>query len=379
MAGRELEELFGIWRSEPVPPQLLPGVGARAGTAVVAAALRSVAVHQRRRSGVRSLGIALTLAAALTGLGIGAWFELRPAPVARSFGSSVVVGDARGDVAVTDGEGGLVPGASAIAEGYGVRTEDGSATLTFPSGASARVARESSLAILRAKEQEALFLARGGVDVEVPRLEPARGFSVQTPDALVTVHGTRFSVLVEPMAGDPLTHVHVTHGIVSVRKDGHEVFLTAGQTWPPADAVRAPTPAVAEPLPADADVRLAGDDEADATQPSAARKATRGARPTQGNSRKFDAHELADQNERFAQAMAAKKRGDPTQALRELADILRRYPGSPLSQELRVERLRLLRGTGSSELAAREAKRYLREFPGGYAVAEAEHLLLEQP
>jgi hypothetical protein len=61
--------------------------------------------------------------------------------------------------------------------------------------------------------------------------------------------------------------------------------------------------------------------------------------------------------------------------LRELAGILRRYPGSPLTQELRVERLRLLRALGATKPAEREARRYLREFPDGYAANEAEELL----
>lgn len=375
MVGRDLEELFGIWRGEPLPPLPPPGMGARAGSAVVAAALRRVAARKRRRSSVRRLGTALALAAVVTGLGVGIRFEFRRAPrVAGSSASTVVVGDTQGEVAVTDGEGGLVPAAAAIGEGYGVRTEKGCATFTFPSGASAKVANRSSLSILRVKENEALFLARGGVDVEVPRLDPARRFSVQTPDALVTVHGTSFSVIVEPLAGAQPTHVQVTRGIVSVQKDGHEVFLTAGQTWPLADAVRSPS--AAELLSADADVGLADDDEPNG-EPSTASKATLRASGAEGKSRRFEAYELADQNKRFIRAMTVKKSGDATAALRELGDILRRYPGSPLSQELRVERLRLLRGMGPSELAAREANRYLLDFPQGYAIAEAENMIPE--
>jgi hypothetical protein len=216
--------------------------------------------------------------------------------------------------------------------------------------------------------------------VEVPKLDATRGFSVETPDALVVVHGTRFSVLVEPTTDGPRTRVQVTRGIVAVQKGGREVFLTAGQAWPvveaaPAAATRgsAPSASMNEPVRVDA-----GLDEADEARRPSPDEKKRG-RASQRKPPVFDSRELADQNRRFARAMTAKKQGDTATALRELGAILRRYPGSPLTQETRVERLRLLRGVGRGELAAREARRYLREFPQGYAVLEAEEALSGQP
>jgi hypothetical protein len=50
-----------------------------------------------------------------------------------------------------------------------------------------------------------------------------------------------------------------------------------------------------------------------------------------------------------------------------------------LTQELRVERLRLLRSLARSEEARAEARRYLRDFPKGYAETEAREILGEQP
>jgi hypothetical protein len=200
---------------------------------------------------------------------------------------------------------------------------------------------------------------------------------VETPDARVMVHGTRFSVVVEPTADGPRTRVHVTHGIVSVHEGGREVFLRAGQSFatavaksePSATAASSASDAVAEPA-TDVDAGLDDDEVDDGLSSHAADKPVRAVARLE-----FDSRELADQNERFARAMAHKKNGEPRAALRELAGILRRYPGSPLTQELRVERLRLLRGLGASRSAQREAKRYLREFPDGYAVKEAEALL----
>jgi hypothetical protein len=381
MPERDLDELFRAWRSEPVPPSLPPSVDDRGGSAVVAAALRRVAEQKRRRRRTRKWVAAVALAASVVGIGVGAWQVLgRDAIVAQTDAASVLVSAREGDVAVTDDVGHVVQAVSALSEGYGVRTEQGSATLGFPSGASARVSNKSSLKITRARSQEALFLARGGVDVEVPKLEPTRGFSVETPDARVMVHGTRFSVVVEPTADGPRTRVQVVHGIVSVQQGGREVFLTAGQSWPAENA--GGSSAAAEPGPAtrfalDADAGRDGDVELDEAAPPPAVDEKQPARS--GPRRDFDSRELADQNRRFARAMAHKKQGEPRAALRELAGLLRRYPGSPLTQEVRVERLRLLRGLGDASQTEREARRYLRDFPEGYAAREAEELLSGGP
>src|SRR5688572_22192243 len=148
MADRELDELFRAWRSEPVPPSLPPGVDERGGSAVVAAALRRVAEQKQRRQRTRRLVAALALAASVVGLGVGAWQVLeRDAMVAQAGAASVVVSGREGDVAVTDDVGHVVEAVSALSEGYGVRTEHGSATLEFPSGASAQVSNKSSLKI----------------------------------------------------------------------------------------------------------------------------------------------------------------------------------------------------------------------------------------
>jgi hypothetical protein len=378
MAGRELDELFRTWRSEPVPPSLPPSVDDRGGSAVVAAALRRVAEQKRQKQRWRRWGAGLALAAGLSGLGVGAWFELGDTHGVASAASSVSVGAQLGDVAITDGVGHVVDAQVALTEGYGLRTEQGSATLGFPSGASAKVAGKSSLKITAARDNEALFLARGGVDVEVPKLDPARGFSVETPDARVTVHGTRFQVLVVPTPEGPQTRVQVTRGIVSVQQGGHEVFLTAGQAWPAPEKPMPPEKA-AEPASI-AEPEDAGVPDEELAPPAADIEAQKhGARSQRARPRHFDSRELADQNARFARAMQLKKSGESLQALREVERFMRKYPGSPLDQELHVERLRLLVSLGKEPQAAREARRYLREYPHGYAAREAQELLSGHP
>ena len=374
MAERELDDLFRAWRSEPVPPSM-PAVDER-GSAVVAAALRRVSEQKRRKSRVRRLGAALALAAGLCGLGVGAWYELGAGSTLAGLdaGSSVIVGARSGAVAVTDGVGHVLENGAALTEGYGIRTNDGTATLGFPSGAQATVAHESSLKITAARVNEALFLASGGVEVEVPKLDPTRGFSVETPDTRVTVHGTHFTVTVESTTSGPRTHVDVAHGIVSVQHDGREVFLTAGQSWPVAAEPAAPPASGTSADPSRSAPDAGQEEEIAPSAPVDDPEPKHGAN-AQPSRRKLDSRELADLNERFARAMTLKKNGEPQKALRVLDRLARRYPGSPLAQELRVERLRLLRAVGRSRAAASEAARYLREYPNGYAAAEARELV----
>ncbi len=380
MADPELNELFAAWRAQPLSPsQPVSQQSGVDGSAAVAAALRQVAERRHRQRRWRGVGVAVAIAAGVFGVGVGAWFELAPrvAELAVSADPSVRVDERAGEVVVTDSEGQTIEASSALAAGYGLRTEQGSARLGFASGARARVSKQSSLQITRARDGEAFFLARGGVEVEVPKLDAKHGFFVQTPDVQVVVHGTLFNVTVESTEAGPRTHVGVMHGIVSVRHSGREVFLTAGQSWPPSEA--APPPSAldrAEPERGDdRDAGLAEDDAEPEPRVSKARKSY--TRPRRAPARELTSRELADQNQRFARAMTLKKNGAANEALLELGKIARRYPASPLSQELRVERLRLLRSLGRTREGVTEARKYLRDYPQGYAVGEAEAMLTE--
>lgn len=74
-----------------------------------------------------------------------------------------------------------------------------------------------------------IALGDGSVSVEVPPLGPGEQLSVETPDAQVIVHGTRFRV---ERAGDR-TLVSVTQGLVEVRPTGGNrpaVFLRPGES-----------------------------------------------------------------------------------------------------------------------------------------------------
>ena len=379
-----LEEVFAAWRKQSTP---LPRAPSHAGSDLVANALAQVQGRRQRRAWGRRLALSCAAAAVLLGLGASLWeggrrSALHGSPAAEAT-LTVALNEAQGEVSVSDAAGGPVSGALALPEGYGVRTEQGSATLGFPSGAAARVSRRSSLRLTATRETEALLLSQGRVDVEVPKLDPRRGFAVQTPDAQVIVHGTGFSVSVDPAATGIHTQVDVTHGVVSVRHAGAEVRLTAGQHWPasssdpdlPAALLDVALPHTAQPDEAVPDTAPAAAEtgETPASGAAAKRKARSNAQ------RARESRELAEQNGHFARAMTLKNQGRSNAALAELAHLLSSHPTSPLAQEARVERLRVLHGLGHRAQARREARRYLADFPDGYAAAEAQAVLEEAP
>jgi ferric-dicitrate binding protein FerR (iron transport regulator) len=375
-----LDELFSAWREEPLPAARTTPT--KEGSIAITYALREVARRRRRQRILRRSSLVAAVAAGVFGLGISLWmYERPPASVATLGGSGstaiaaqpeVTLSQTVGDVRVIDSAGGVVLDVPRLAEGYGVRTREGSASLGFPSGAAARVSRRSALKLTATEHTESLLLTRGRVDVEVPKLDAERGFSVETPDAKVIVHGTGFSVSVDPDGDRGIwTSVSVTHGVVSVQHAGQEVRLTAGQSWP-ADLQPAPKPDGDE-LRIDDD---AGPSERASEKPrKRAGKASRGRRAPSAR----ESRELAEQNGHFARAMTLKNQGQTQGALDELTHLLSSHPASPLRQEARVERLRILRSLGRTEAAASEASHYLSDFPDGYAAQEARELLEEQP
>ena len=90
---------------------------------------------------------------------------------------------------------------------------------------------------------EAVNIAMGRVTVRVPKLGPSRSFSVRTPDAVVVVHGTVFSVerQRDVVSGLSATKVAVEQGSVAVRRGGIEVLLQGGDRWSSAPTPTPPT------------------------------------------------------------------------------------------------------------------------------------------
>ncbi|HVZ35437.1 MAG TPA: sigma factor-like helix-turn-helix DNA-binding protein [Polyangiaceae bacterium] len=131
-----------------------------------------------------------------------------------------------------------------LGEGYALRTGEGNAQLTFPSGSSLRLSRHGRVSILQARENEVVFLALGAALVDVPLNVASEGFSVETPDARLSVRNARFNVSVDPLAPETSTHIEVKAGSVSVQHAGQHFEISAGESWPAAPRPRSSTPAV---------------------------------------------------------------------------------------------------------------------------------------
>jgi outer membrane protein assembly factor BamD (BamD/ComL family) len=83
---------------------------------------------------------------------------------------------------------------------------------------------------------------------------------------------------------------------------------------------------------------------------------------------------LAQENRLFKAAAEASRQGDTNGALAQLDQLLSQHPRSPLAQTAQVRKFRLLAKAGRPEAAQREARRYLSQYPTGFAVIEAEAL-----
>jgi hypothetical protein len=379
-AESKVQDLLEAWRTEPIDPASL-GVQDQQQLQQVVKALRGVALAREGRRRFRRVAAALAVAAGALGVAVGGWVvgqeQASPPAPALAAATGVRLAESEGDLLLLDSAGQPLARSERLGAGATLETRQGGAALEFPSGARARAAQLTRVGVKEAggEQREALVLARGEVDVEVPKLAQPIEFSVQTPDALVVVHGTRFSVRVDPDApAGAITHVAVTHGLVAVHAGGGEVWLSAGQDWPPtAKPAAAERAAVVDPEPAAAPRDTA---RVPSLQRHRARRAAVAARARQP---RLDAHSLAAENRVFAAAMAKHKAGDLSGALLEIERLLREYPGSVLVQEARVERFRLLHGLGRVAEAARQARSYLGDYHDGYAREEARSIALENP
>jgi ferric-dicitrate binding protein FerR (iron transport regulator) len=372
----DTQAMLDQWRDEPL--EETPGSKALDHDAQirgVARALGRVAERKARRSVQRKQWLSVAFAAGVFGLAAAGWQLAHEPGASRAVAVVRVEGASPGEVWSRDRKGVRRAPEPALAPGDGLETGVGEAKLGFPSGATAQLSQQSRVEVIRAAGGEAFLLAAGAVEVEVPKLGSGQ-FSVQTADALVVVHGTHFSVSIEP---GPVAHtrVDVSRGLVSVESQGEQIWLSAGQHWPAEAPSPTPTPV---PAPRAADAGSSAPAPA-ATSAVAADPASPAQAPevadTEPPARKSTGSlALRRQNRSFARAMDLKKRDEPGAALAELERLARRYPRSVLKQEIRVEHFRLLTRLGRAREAAREARAYLGDYPHGYARQEARALAL---
>ncbi|HEX3772547.1 MAG TPA: FecR family protein [Polyangiaceae bacterium] len=370
LASKALGEVDSALESARVPsPE--PADRARVITALGA---RLEARAQRRR--LRAWMVSAGAAAAVVLAAFGGARVLRHAPsslaaaappvpeiVARSASSSAVVVSGAASEPLGDGR--------PLSVGSRVVTPaDGRATLSFSSGTSAVLHEGTAMAVASEGAAQVLRLETGALDLHVAKLGAGERFVVQTPDSEVEVRGTQFRVALVP--ADPscgqgvVTRVVVTEGVVSVRHAGLEDRVPAGSQWPASCAAPAPSASVAStsthaPRRTPAPSPAAG---APAASPAA------GA-PAAGST-------LADQNDLFTAAMAARRRGESRAALALFDRFLEEYPSSTLVESAVVERMRLLHAASPARGRA-AARDYMGHYPSGFARGEAEAILAEAP
>jgi hypothetical protein len=208
------------------------------------------------------------------------------------------------------------------------------ATLRTRRGAKVSVAISTRIqAITSDEHHEELALAQGSVSLVVPKLGAGVTFSVQTPDAKVTVHGTVFSVTVSGHGATSQTCVQVSAGLVSVERAGTLTLVKGGET---SNCAASPAPTTALPVAVPAAVTGAEVLPLLPTEPTRPSSSARDASPASGPiaaspvvGRTADAS-LVAQNGLLAAALQAERAGRYLEAQRELEALLERYPRSAL-------------------------------------------------
>ena len=181
------------------------------------------------------------------------------------------------------------------------------------------------------------------------------------------MRGTSFRIAIaEPdpsCGGGTTTRVTVYEGVVSVRHEAVEVRVPAHETWPAAcSSATRRSPATSRAARAVAAGNLAG---VSPRAPGAPEPSTNPPGTSEASS------DLAEQNDAFARAVAAKRRGAVGEAVAAFEAFVARYPSSALAESALSERMKLLR-TSDPARASVAAAQYLLRYPTGFARSEAE-------
>jgi hypothetical protein len=171
---------------------------------------------------------------------------------------------------------------------------------------------DSTLDLSFAGDTRRIALNRGKIALSVPKLKRGTSLSVATPDAVVTVHGTRFSVEV----GDETSCVRVSEGVVSVARGAGIERLTRGESSGCGDVTQAS--AVAKVPSAGARESTNVDIKREVPAPRITATGT-----------------LTQENRLFQNALAAEQSGDLGRARLLARRLLNRYPNSPMAPDTR--------------------------------------------
>lgn len=257
-----------------------------------------------------------------------------------------------------------------------VTPADAHAEIALSDGTSVVLAPTADVTFAREGRAHTFGLDHGAVRARVSKLRDGDRFLVRTKDAEVEVRGTVFEVSLvppDPACGDDTpTRVRVTEGVVVVRSRGVEARVGAGEAWPrgcvpPAAAPSTPStpiPPIGASAPRPTPSSSAALVVAAAPRPSATAPTSSAAAPRDG---------LAEKNDLFSSALAAKRRGDLRTALSGFGAYLTQYPGGELAENAAAQRLGLL-STLDPPRAAAAAREYLARWPKGFAREEARAL-----
>lgn len=342
-----------------------------------AAVERTLGRMAERRSVWRGrVGGALTAAAAIAVIALASTWLLR-APRGPALASPHVVSSTQG-VSVVKGSGARVPGGegTSLSRGDELSTAAGArATLSLANHAAVEMAPETRVKIAKPPEadtkSERIELTQGEVSLQVPKLPAGSTLSVRTPDTLVIVRGTRFTVNVERGPASVVTRVSVSEGRVEVESQGRTQFLTPGERWSSAREVQVVTsqPATAEPFESTTAVDRPSREVSTQAQPGRRSERAPAHAPEAPST-------LGEENGLYRDALRLARNGEAARALTVLESLLKRYPRSPLVQSARVEHFRVLVQLGNIRAAGAEARRYLSDYPSGFARAEAQQIAL---
>jgi hypothetical protein len=329
----------------PAIPPLPPALITKVRTSVTGARRRRFYMY--RVGPLVAAGIAAVVAGTLS------WNLLHPKAGA---GGELSVLSFEGAVVLTPSEGAAVPltPGMAVNEGATVTTHaGGNAELKLQSGGELELFESTELYV---QAHARLLLRDGGTRLHLKSQPLGRHFVVATEDAEIEVKGTRLEVEVRQVdaACDVATptRVHVDEGTVWVKHGSDQITLKAGDSWPICGTAVAPP----KPAPAEAAAALTPA-PAPALAPDAVREPT-----------------LAEQNTKYREAIAARKRGDLPGALKLFEAFYKEHPKSPMAEAARVEQLRLLIKQKDGH-ASEAARAYLDEYPKGFARDEAKAAL----
>ena len=370
-----------VLRNESQPSPRFPSDRER----LVQAVERGLRVNRRRQQTVRWTMIATAAAAALV-LIAGAKTLLRPYPTpplaegprlhiisSPQHPSGMMVGTDAAPVPVVEG--------MVLPQGFRlVAPPAGEVRIGAPRGTTLTLEGGGEVAVKDATNIQRYELKEGAIRARVAKLITGERFIISTADAEVEVHGTAFRVAVVPVdpacGGGTITRVSVTEGVVSVRRDGNEVRVTPGHVWPEkCNEMQAVAPAAAAPAASPRVRPHGGARSAHVSAPAAPVVAEAPAEaPAPVEAPPLSKSELAAQNDMFASAVRAKRRGQGSLALRIFERFSREYPSGPLTESAATERMKLLIKI-DPVAARRAAPDYLSRYPNGFARAEARQLL----